>query len=117
MNLFSLKKFYRDEFLFHFDVGAPDFTKLNVSVIRDIVQEQSEQRFKDLVSFTCNNWAMVKKTLKVTGYPTLEFIKGFRYSLLDLMDNPVKKGAGVEFKKSKNKEPDGFNSKKAFLNS
>jgi len=110
---------YAETFYYYFDVAPPLVNDKLRWTIQSLIKEQGEQTFLDLVEFTCSRWKDIKKELHINSYPTMSFIYGYRYTLLDLMRNSSHKG--VRYKKVERKSNSSNNSvkrntKEAFFN-
>ncbi len=77
----------REGFIEYLDIPAPTATVKDYKILHSLIEEQGADEAEELVYYTISNWNHVKSKLKVNGFPNVGLIWGFRFSILDLMNN------------------------------
>lgn len=93
----------------------PRFEMKYMKLLKFLNTEQGGERSLSYIEFVCRNWSLVSKKCKITGYPNISILWGFRSSLLALFDEGVNRNNSVEYKNGTPKSSEKINTKQLFL--
>lgn len=83
---------YKDEFYYLFEINVV-FGGKERKLLSSLVKELGVEKAHLLIMTTTNKWSFVKdKKRGLKGLPSMGFIYGFRYYLLDILKDKMKEG-------------------------
>ena len=115
INARTLFEHFREEFKNSINsVKPPSWNMKDMSLLKNLINEQGAKHSKAYVSKVFLNWKNLKEQFNLHGYPTVGLIWSFRFSFLDykpirknnsVIYEPERKSNMVKRRKNKNLSP------------
>jgi len=83
---------FRDNYFFYLDEEAPFYRGKTAGQFKMLVQEQGLKTTNELLEYVIKNWKEIKKKYrKISGFPNMGLIYGYRQSFIGDMREDNKK--------------------------
>lgn len=94
---------------------APSWNAKDASLLKKLIAEQGQGRTRDYVAWAIANYTRLRQQFRLTGYPTVGMLWGFRSSFLAMMDEPRKNSVIYDAKRNGTGVTAGTTSGKLFM--